>query len=370
MRLASFNLENLFDRARALNLESWAEGREVLNVFTRVSKLLGKARYSAADKRAIVEGLGDLGVAKRDDGGRFVVLRQNKGELVKRSKGKATVVAQGREDWVGWLELRVEPVDEIATRNTAQVVRDVGADVLAVVEAESRVALARFNEQILAAAGAEPYRHTMLIDGNDERGIDVGILTRAPHPIGTMRSHVDDRDASGRIFSRDCPEYEVALPSGERLVVLVNHLKSKGYGSQSSSDARRMRQARRAREIYDARRAQGFDLVAVVGDFNDTPDSAALAPLLSDGSDLLDVSRHSNYLDDGRPGTFGNGTKSGKIDYILCSQPLFGQVKSAGVFRTGVWGGKNGTLWEIYPEMQKPAHAASDHAAIWADLDV
>ena len=30
----------------------------------------------------------------------------------------------------------------------------------------------------------------MVIDGNDERGIDVGLVTR--FPVGTMRSHVDD----------------------------------------------------------------------------------------------------------------------------------------------------------------------------------
>ncbi len=35
----------------------------------------------------------------------------------------------------------------------------------------------------------------------------------------------------------------------------------------------------------------------------------------------------------------------------------------------GVWA-THGTLWEIYPEMTKAVHAASDHAAVWADLDL
>lgn len=36
----------------------------------------------------------------------------------------------------------------------------------------------------------------------------------------------------------------------------------------------------------------------------------------------------------------------------------------------GVWGGKNGTLFPNYLEMTKASEAASDHAAVWADLDV
>ncbi len=40
------------------------------------------------------------------------------------------------------------------------------------------------------------------------------------------------------------------------------------------------------------------------------------------------------------------------------------------IFRTGVWGGKNGTLWPHYPKMTAAVHAASDHAAIYADLDI
>jgi hypothetical protein len=33
-----------------------------------------------------------------------------------------------------------------------------------------------------------------------------------------------------------------------------------------------------------------------------------------------------------------------------------------------VWGGKNGTLWPIYETMTAPVHAASDHAAVYADI--
>jgi endonuclease/exonuclease/phosphatase family metal-dependent hydrolase len=371
MRLASFNLENLFDRAAALNQDTWAAGKPALDEHARLNKLLAKATYSAADKAKILESLGKLGLLKKDDGGVFALLRQNKGHLLKRPKqGPAEVVASGRGDWIGWVELKTEAVDEIAQRNTAQVIRDVGADLLGVIEVDDRIALKRFNQQLLPAVAGTPYDHVLLIDGNDERGIDVGFMTRGDFPIDGLRTHVDDAKNGSLVFSRDCPEYEVVLPAGGRLLVLVNHLKSKGFGTQAVNDARRRLQAETVRAIYEERRQAGMTLIAVIGDFNDTPDSAPLAPLLADGSALRDVSVHPNYLNDGRPGTFGNGTKSQKIDYILLSPELFDKVTAAGVFRKGVWGGTHGTLWPIYPEMTKAVHAASDHAAIWADLDL
>lgn len=369
MRIAAFNVENLFDRARALNLSTWAEGRTVLERHARVNQLLGQASYSAADKQRIAELLDQLGLAAADDGGAFVLLRQNRGRLVRRPRdGGLEIVAGGRSDWIGWVELKTEPVDELATRHTAMVMRDVAPDVLGVVEAENRVALKAFSSVVLDAVGAEPLPRVMVIDGNDDRGIDVGIMARAGFEIDQIRSHVDDTDADGEIFSRDCPEYAITTPSAARLVVLVNHLKSKGFGRAADSNAKRMRQAKRVAEIYARLRDGGEANVAVLGDLNDIPGSAPLAPLLDD-TDLRDISAHPDFTDDGRPGTYANGTKGNKLDYVLLSPGLFDRVTGGAVFRKGAWGGKNGTLWEIYPTMEGPDQAASDHAAIYADLD-
>ena len=52
------------------------------------------------------------------------------------------------------------------------------------------------------------------------------------------------------MFSRDCAEYHFRTPGGNRVAVLVNHFKSKGYGGKVASDAIRLRQAARVAEIY------------------------------------------------------------------------------------------------------------------------
>ncbi len=248
------------------------------------------------------------------------------------------------------------------------VMRDVDADVLGVVEAENRIALKDFSAILLAKVGAVPYAHVMLVDGNDDRGIDVGIMTKAPWEILAIRSHVDD-DPEREIFSRDCPEYTLQTKSGKRLVVLVNHLKSKGFGSTSESNAKRKLQAERVAKIVRRLKKEGEEHVVVLGDLNDTPGSEPLSPLFS-GTGLRDISTHPKFTDDGRPGTFANGTKSNKIDYVLLSPALFKRVTGGAVFRKGVWGGKNGTLFPHYETMTSASHAASEHAAIYPDIDI
>ena len=47
----------------------------------------------------------------------------------------------------------------------------------------------------------------MLVDGNDPRGIDVGLMTKSGFPIRSIRSNVDAEDAQGIVFSRDYPEF-------------------------------------------------------------------------------------------------------------------------------------------------------------------
>ena len=377
MRIASYNVENLFDRAKALALPSWAAGKPILEHQARINELFNEPVYTPAIVTEILDLLTKLGLKGRDDGGPYALLRQNRGRLLTRhADGTVDIVATGRLDWVGWVELKKEPTNELATQHTAMVIRDVNAQILGVVEAENRVSLRDFSSILIQQVGGTSYRQVMVIDGNDERGIDVGIMTAAGYEIVGIRSHVDDDDGQGSVYSRDCPEFTIATPTGDELVVLVNHFKSKGFGRPADNDKRRRRQAAWTAAIYDRLVAEGRTSVVVLGDLNDTPDDPGdppgpLAPLLVD-TDLRDITTHPAFSPDpsGRPGTFGNGTKSQKIDYVLLSPPLWAKVVGGGIFRLGVWGGVNGTLFPHYPSMTRKVEQASDHAAIYADINL
>ena len=384
MRFAAYNVENLFDRAKAFNGDDPDAYSDILDAHAKLNILFSRDSYSAADKVRMLELIEELGMLHRDEGTShtFTRIRKIRGQLIKRPRDAAKpreIVANGRDDWVGWCELKSETVDEIAMVLTARVIWDVDADVLAVVEAESRPVLKEF-QTVMAdrLARPAPYAHVMIIDGNDGRGIDVGLTTKSGFPIGTMRSHVDDLKPDGfPIFSRDCPEFEVTTPGGETVIVLPNHFKSKYGGNNPASQAKRLAQSTAVADYYRRLIAEGFDKVVVMGDLNDTPDSDELRPLLID-TDLRDVSGHANFtefefaVNNGHRGigTHGLGNDSSKIDYLLLSPALFDNVTSAGIFRKGAWPGSSPKRWNVYPELTRKHHAASDHHLIWADIDI
>jgi len=55
MRLATFNIENFFERPLIMNLPSNDEGRQVLKDYYQLSDLIQKESYSENDKDLIFE---------------------------------------------------------------------------------------------------------------------------------------------------------------------------------------------------------------------------------------------------------------------------------------------------------------------------
>ena len=223
VRVAAYNVENLFARPKAFDSADWTLGKPILDAYREVNGLFLRGNYSGATRTRIRELLLELDIYSRNIHGairrkwtsnpRWAWLRKNRGTFDREPRDKTKdveITAGGRGDWIGWVELAREPTNEMGTRLTARVIEDVGADIIAVVEAEDRPSLVRFNEQMLN----KRYKHVMLIDGNDERGIDVGIMTGERFPIERIRSNVDRRDHIGKVFSRDCPQYEVRAESG------------------------------------------------------------------------------------------------------------------------------------------------------------
>jgi len=385
MKIAAFNVENLFDRAKAFNEEDNNKAQSVIRAVAELNCLFEADVYSDLDKQRMLELVEELNLNRYNEGP-LALVRKIRGRIFKRPQsGGIEVVAEGRSSWVGWAELKTAPVDEISVMNTGRVIRDVDADILAVVEAENRVALKQFSEFVFDRVKDEveeviqPYTQIMLIDGNDDRGIDVGLMTKKDFNIGLMQSHIHDLKPDGNpIFSRDCPEYAVNTSSGELIWVLPNHFKSKFGGNDATSIAKRKAQATRVAEIYRRLRGENYDNIVILGDFNDTPDSAPLQPLLEE-TDLRDVSEH-DLFDTGEfkgkegttergIGTYSLGNDGDKLDYLLLSPELFGRVTAAGLFRKGAWPGSRPPRWTVYEEMTEKVHVASDHHVIWAEID-
>lgn len=362
-RVASFNVQNLFKRAKILNLSNHDTVDKKLKKVGEFNKLIHQeSDFTAAQKKQIVTLYKEL----KD----YINVRENRGKLFKnKNKKEIEVVAQTGKDWDGEVEFKREKFSEVGRKNTAKVIRSVEAHVACVVEAEDRPTLKAFDGHLLNYR----FKYEMLLDGNDNRGIDVGIYSQ--FPLGGIWTHMFDKKGSRRIFSRDCPEYEILLPNDKSLFVLCNHLKSKGYDFDGTADERRKSQAEAIAKILKKRYDLSKDWVIVAGDLNDTPGSNPLAPLMN-VPNLFDVLKLQFGNDFSKRWTYHYRGKFDQIDYVLISKPLKSVFKSAGVERRGIYNLKQltqSTKREIPVETEFNTvthwtNAASDHGAVWAEF--
>jgi endonuclease/exonuclease/phosphatase family metal-dependent hydrolase len=214
--------------------------------------------------------------------------------------------------------------------------KDVFPDVVCLQEVESLIALRVFNEMHLEGR----YKHALLIDSRDFRQIDVGILSNLE--IQSVRSNMDDLDPEPDdperpwLFSRDCLEVSFRLSGGRGLTLFVNHLKSKFIdwhnvhtpeereAERQKNDRHRLRQAKRVARIVRRRfPGDSFDseLFAVVGDFNDTPASDPVRPLVHDAG-LVDALARIPKPEERWTHWFRSENSVSQLDYVLLSPAL------------------------------------------------
>jgi hypothetical protein len=229
VRIASFNVENLFERPKAFNTANWSIGKPALDAYREVNApFINPACIRGLLVALDIYSANSNGTIRRNltQSPRWAWLGKNRVDFDREPTDPTQnfeIDTNGRDDRIGWIELAKELTTETSIRMTARVIKDVGADIIGIVEAEDRPYLVRFNKEMLGGL----YRHVMLVDGNDDCGIDVGIMTADNFEVESIRSNVDTEDAIGTVFSRDCPQYQVRKPNGTVLHILVNHFKAK-----------------------------------------------------------------------------------------------------------------------------------------------
>lgn len=359
MRVASYNVENLFSRPAVLNMKDNDYAAGILAQIAELTGLLELKSYAGEKSRieklhADVKKYISINI-RSSTAGRFLFSADSK------------LLAKGRTDWDGFVDLQRERFSEEQIKFTGKVIKEVAADVQCLVEVESADTLKRFNTDIIDSR----FSDRIVIDGNDPRGIDIALGAVKSVPILSARTNIFARDKIGTIFSRDCLEVELRLKKDRRLHVLVNHFKAKDRNKEES-DAKRRRQAAEVSRILQTRYNLKKDLVVVAGDLNDEPDSKPLAPLIRTPNlhncfDLVD-----RPLDDRWTYYYGADRQYNTIDYLFVSEALRKNVVDAGLERRGMW-----KLEELTGGKERPFKgiddwklAASDHAAIWVDLDV
>ena len=158
---------------------------------------------------------------------------------------------------------------------------DAGPDILVMPEVENLWILKLFRDKYLKGMG---YQTAVLLDGEDERGIDVGLLSKFPlegspklHSVDITQLDYIDRD--GKVNGKGKPtrsilEVPLKLPNGEKLTVLGVH-----FPSPTNPQSFRLK----ALEVLDkvTKDKRDKELVVVAGDFNITDEEDKSAGLYS-----------------------------------------------------------------------------------------
>ncbi|MFA5507591.1 MAG: endonuclease/exonuclease/phosphatase family protein [Vulcanimicrobiota bacterium] len=232
------------------------------------------------------------------------------------------------------------PKSDLSLKAIAKILSESDADVVSLQEIENVEML----ELLLQSGGLQTlYPHYKLVEGNDRKGIDVAVISK--YPIARFESHrekvVGDDHGRPRRFLRDLLEVDVTLPGGGTLRVFSNHYVKQG---NRWCDQQRLAEAQAtARIVRESTSAIPVEHYAVMGDFNDDPDSPTLQALAMFNSSTglppsWGISRpHAEY----QPALF---------DQILVCNGLRDQWTESGVFQ------------------HPAAPQASDHQLVWADF--
>lgn len=121
-------------------------------------------------------------------------------------------------------------------------------------------------------------------DSPDRRGIDNALLYNPKRFLPFLSQPISVSDSSRGFYTRDILLVEGVTELGDTLIVLVNHFPSKRNGA--AGERQRMHIARVLRSVMDTLAASHPSAAIVaMGDFNATPDEAAVQQGLMCGAD-------------------------------------------------------------------------------------
>jgi endonuclease/exonuclease/phosphatase family metal-dependent hydrolase len=266
---------------------------------------------------------------------------------------------------------------------TAKTILATKADVIALQEVENLDTLRKFRSDYLG--GRKKYPHCLVIDGNDPRRIDVGLLSK--YPIENISTHINDYDASADSydFSRDCLECDIVVSKSKKLRLFINHLKSmldrkdpcKG---RLLTRNKRLCQAKKIKSIVSSKMNLDKDDFVILGDLNDYLEDDAQGKSAIRGLVLWsEVENVVGRLPPDRQWThyFKGNKKCGtsesykQLDYILVSKSLAEKNPDTkpDILRMGLTTNAKRYTGPRLPGVDAK-HSASDHCPVSISLNL
>jgi len=271
-------------------------------------------------------------------------------------------------DWNGWTKLNTVPISKDSIKNKAKVILDVDPDIILLQQVENRKSLIQFHEIFFKKNRESGYEEIMHLQGNDGRGLGMGILLKSGYHIKSIKSFANERDENGNLlFDNGFQQYKIKTPKNKMLFLLCCQLLENGV-----SESHRKQQVMKIAKTYTNLRSKGHQHIIVAGTLNTPSYSDSISPIFE--SDLKDVVKHNSFkviTDSGedagyyRMGAYRMGVNIKQKDYLLVSPAFYDKIDQCGMNRKALWPLKK-PEWEIYDTVQNEKDAASDHPLLWA----
>lgn len=249
-------------------------------------------------------------------------------------------------------QVKLKPLQKL--KSIQSIINDQDPDIIIVCEVGGKESLENFNRLFLN----NRYR-AELIEGNSDRGIDVGyliknslnlqflLISHKERPLNFLYDHEKDGPKKSHYFSRDVAElriFESDLSHSPLAIILGVHLKSKLDRDGVDPDGRHRRAAevKTLMDIYKEVRKETLEKIPIIisGDFNGIANShrmeAEFQPIYND-TQLKDVMEIKNVPEDERYtqvvfNSLGRAVPV-QIDYFFVDERFSQIIQSAYIYR-------------------------------------
>ncbi|MRI00270.1 hypothetical protein GH721_06925 [Kriegella sp. EG-1] len=275
-------------------------------------------------------------------------------------------------DWNGWTKLNTVPISKDSIKNKAKVILDVDPDIILLQQVENRKSLIQFHEIFFKKNRESGYEEIMHLQGNDGKGLGMGILLKRGYHIKSIKSFANERDENGNLlFDNGFLQYKIKTPQNKTLFLLCCQLADNGV-----SEPHRKQQVMKIAQTYTDLRSKGHQHIIVAGTLNTPSYSDSISAIFE--SDIMDVVKHNSFKvlsDSGedagyyRMGAYRMGVNIKQKDYLLVSPAFYDKIDECGMNRKAMWPLKK-PEWETYNTIEKENDAASNHPLLWAKFSL
>jgi endonuclease/exonuclease/phosphatase family metal-dependent hydrolase len=368
MKIATFNVQNLFHRDRSLIQKT--TGKCVSDWIAEFDTLLLKERSASNTER--IKELSFLLDFDKTYQNPYVVMRKKAGELYLKGMNCSKELKSGElTDWNGWIKVQTVPIDPESTNHKAMVISEIDPDILVLQEVEDKMSLDEFNNSILPKFNCAPFTESILIPNSEGKSREQALLLKNGYHLESIKIHTIDETETP---TQELLEYEIQTPKGINIHLLSAYFYENKLDKEKAFEIRK-NQAYQVSVIYKMLQMQGKTNIVIAGTLNAPSYCNSLAPLLQE-TDLKDVCKNKTFnvdFDEGndatyfRLGAYRMGVNITQEDYLLLSPELFLNVKSSGLNRKGVWPEKRPN-WRIYSTIRNMEQAASLHPGVWMQV--